>query len=521
MICFPEGNLSNGLIELPKLSDWPSKGRCALPAARSLRPGWSEFDRGECLKFEAADLRNAPDGHILNVREYSGSFRERSMAAPEKHDTHRKALSLNLENAVFGSFAEIGAGQEVARWFLRVGGASGTVAKTISAYDKEVSDQIYGAGTRYVSKPRLKAMLENEWTQLLQQLEASRGADTKFFAFVDTISARNYAGTNDCHGWMGLRFLEEPGGTPNDVILHLNLRDPTNLHQQEAVGILGVNLIYAAFHELASMEEFLRSLFEGLGLQRMEIDCIEWSGHAFAQWNRDEVHAFLVVGGYAEAVVFPVDDEPVPPNELLYKRALVLAPGRFEDVSDLYASLIRDTLAELPEDEIKESKGGLGLFCLSAVGSDTSKDKCQEILDHVALLRRLGYGVMLFRARELYKMSAFANRYTRSRIHFAIGLTVLIRILADGYTDLQGAVLEGIARLFAQNVRLSVYPMAVEDLRRRAEGARLTGWKWNETDGIVTADNLHPSAPLDSLYQYLLESEFVLVGNRTPVRTGQ
>jgi hypothetical protein len=439
------------------------------------------------------------------------------MAEPEKLDTHRKALSLNLDSKIFGSFAEIGAGQEVARWFLRVGGASGTVAKTISAYDKEVSDQLYGTGTRYVSKPRLKAMLESEWTQLLQQLQASRGADTRFFAFVDTISARNYEGTNDCHGWMGLRFLEAPEGTPSDLILHLNLRDSSNVHQQEAVGVLGVNLVYAAYHALASAEALLQSLFEGLGLQRVEIDCIDWSGPAFAKWNRDEVHAFLVVGGYAEAVVFPADDQLIPPNELLYKRALVLAPGRFDDVSDLHANLIRDTLAQLPEDEIKESKGGLGLFCLSAARSNTPRETAvKEILEHVVLLRRLGYGVMLFSARELYKMSVFANRYTKSRIHFGIGLTVLVRLLADGYNDLPGSILEGLARLFTQNVRLSVYPMPAEELRRRANSAGLTAWKWKETDGIVTADNLHPSGPLDSLYQYLLGTRSILVGNRTP-----
>jgi hypothetical protein len=440
------------------------------------------------------------------------------MPEREKHDTHHKALSINLDGTVFGSFAEIGAGQEVARWFLRVGGASGTVAKTISAYDKEVSDQLYGPGTRYVSKPRLQAMLESEWTQLLKQLQDRRGADTKFFCFVDTISARNYAGTNDCHGWMGLRFLQEAGGAPNEVILHLNHRDPSNLQQQEAAGILGVSLLYAAHHALASADEFLRSLFENLGLQRVEIDCMEWSGPAFNQWSRDGVHALLVVGGYAEAVVFPADKQLTPPNELLYKRALVLAPGRFDDVTDLHANLIRDTLAQLPDEEIRESKGGLGLFCLSAEsGSIQDRDACiKEILEHVVQLQKLGYGVMLFRAQELYTMSAFANRYTKSRIHFAIGLTVLVRVLADSYNDLAGAVLEGIARLFTQNVRLSVYPMAAEELQKRATAAGLTGWTWKEMDGMVTADNVHPSGPLDSLYQYLLGNELIFVANRAP-----
>jgi hypothetical protein len=432
------------------------------------------------------------------------------MPENEKFDAHQKALSLNLDATIFGSFAEIGAGQEVARWFLRVGGASGTVAKTISAYDKEVSDQLYGAGTRYVSKPRLQAMLESEWEQLLAQLRATRGANTRFFAFVNTISARNYGGTNDCHGWVGLRFQRQPGEVPNDVILHINLMDPSNVQQQEAVGILGVNLIYAAYHAHASAEEFLASIFDELELQRVEIDCLEMRGPVFAGWKQDEVHAYLVVGGYAEAVVFPVDNQLAPSNELLYKRALVLAPGRFDSVTSLHADLIRDTLAQLPGEELKESKGGFGLFCLSVAGSSAAEVSAEEILQRVVMLQKLGYGVMLFRAQELYKMSAFANRYTKSQIHFAIGLTVLLRILQDSYKELAGALLEGIARLFRQNVRLCVYPMTVEELRTRLTVDQLTGWRWKEADGMVSADNLHPAGAVDSLYQYLLETKSIL-----------
>ena len=439
------------------------------------------------------------------------------MSAQEKHDTHHKALSINLDGTIFGSFAEIGAGQEVARWFLRVGGASGTVAKTISAYDKEVSDQLYGAGTRYVSKPRLKAMLGIEWEQLLGQLAASRGADTKFFSFVDTVSARNYAGTNDCHGWVGLRFLVGAGQTPNDVILHVNLRDPSNLRQQEAMGILGVNLIYAAHYALGSPEEFLASIDEDLGLHRLEIDCVELHGQAFVSWDSDRLQALLVAGGYAEAVVFPADDQFVPPNELLYKRALVLAPGRFDNVDQLHAHLIRDTQAQLPQEELKESKGALGLFCLSTsrTRAENTQMSVQEIVEHVSNLKRLGYGVMIFRARELYKMSEYANRYTKLRIHFAIGLSVLVRVFEDSYRDLSGTLLEGVARLFAQNVRLSVYPVASADLQRLTRG--LSGWSWDEKNGLVSAEDVRPPKPLDSLYQYLLGTEFVLPGK--PLRS--
>jgi hypothetical protein len=434
------------------------------------------------------------------------------MSENEKADTHQKALSLNLDGTIFGSFAEIGAGQEVARWFLRVGGASGTVAKTISAYDKEVSDQLYGTGTRYVSRTRVQTMLESEWEQLLAQLQATRGANTRFFTFVDTISARNYAGTNDCHGWVGLRFLRQPGEASNDVILHLNLMDSSNLQQQEAVGILGVNLIYATYHAFSSAKKFLASVFDELGLQRVEIDCLEWSGPAFADWNRDEVHAFLVTGGYAEAVVFPADNQLTPPNELLYKRALVLAPGRFDNATSLHANLIEDTLDELPGELLNESKGGLGLFCLSIADSSSpgSEESVELSLQNVVTLQKLGFGVMLFRDQRLYAMSAFANRYTKSRIHFAIGLSVLLRILQDSYKELTGTLLEGISRLFRQNVRLCVYPMTVEELRGRVTADQLTGWRWKETDGVVSADNVHPAGAVDSLYQYLLESKFIL-----------
>ena len=434
------------------------------------------------------------------------------MSTSEKIGTHQKALSLNLDLSIFGSFAEIGAGQEVARWFLRVGGASGMVAKTISAYDKEVSDDLYGSGSRYVSEPRLQAMLVNEWAQLLVQLHASRGATTKFFTFVDTISARNYAGTNECHGWVGLRFLQEPNGPPSQVILHINLLDPTNPQQQEAVGILGVNLVYAAFFHFGSPEEFLASVFEELSLARMEIDLVELDGPAFATWDRRDLHAFLVSGGFAEAVVFPADNRLAPPDEILYKKALVLVPGRFDTVGQMHAELIAGTLEPLPPEELGESKGGLGLFCLSIspTRSDQNPATAREIVKHVDDLQKRGYGVMVFRARELYAMSAFVNRYTKSRIHFAISLTVLVRVLQDNYLNLSGSLLEGIARLFQQNVRLTAYPMALADLQGRETMAGLTGWTWKENAGMIFPEDLHPPEPMNFLFRYLLASQFIL-----------
>ena len=227
------------------------------------------------------------------------------MAAIEKLDTHHKALTLNLDLSVFGSFAEIGAGQEVTRWFFIVGAASGTVAKTISAYDKEVSDDLYGAGSRYVSRQRLEAMLDREWAQLLNQLAKSRGSQTRFFSFVDTVSARNYAGTNEPHGWLGLRFQQQPGGQPNDILLHINLRDPTNLLQQEAIGILGVNLIYAAFYQLETTEHFLENLVQDVET-RIEIDYVDLHGPAFETWDQRALLVHLVCRGFARSSLLPI-----------------------------------------------------------------------------------------------------------------------------------------------------------------------------------------------------------------------
>ncbi len=434
------------------------------------------------------------------------------MATDAKIGTHQKALSINLDTSKFGSFAEIGAGQEVARWFLIVGAASGTVAKTISAYDKEVSDELYGRGTRYVSQQRLQAMMESEWTQLLGELQASRGATTKFFAFVDTVSARNFAGTNECHGWVGVRFQQMPGGPANDVVLHINLQDPTNVQQQAAVGILGVNLIYAVFHQMGSAKEFLECIFEDLGLERMEIDFVDWRGPAFDGWDNGQLHAMLVTNGYAEAVAFAADGSVAPPTEHLYKKALVLAPGMFERVSELHGQLIERTLAQVPKEEIGQSKGTMGMFCLSShpINDGTDTPTPESVVHHVSELQKLGYGTIFFRARELYTMSEYVSRYTKSRVYFAVGLSVMIYALQDRYRNLEGALLEGVARLFSQNVRLGVYPMTEEALQARLEALGATEWKYRVRNGLVFAEDLQPTEPVEHLFRYLLACGFIM-----------
>jgi hypothetical protein len=439
------------------------------------------------------------------------------MPSTEKLDTHHKALTLNLDAGAFGSFAEIGAGQEVSHWFFVVGGASATVAKTISAYDKEVSDDLYGSGSRYVSRQRLEAMLDNEWAQLLAQLSKTRGPHTRFFSFVDTVSARNFAGTNDAHGWVGLRFQLQPGGPPNDVLLHINMRDPSNVLEQEAIGILGVNLIYTAFYELQTEESFLAGLAQDVVKGRIEIDYMDLRGPAFEGWDRRTLLAHLVSAGFAEAAFFPSKGPSVPPTETLYKKAVVLAPGYFghgdPSHSQVHMRLLASAVQELQKELGEKAVAPAGFFCLTAAPL-TRGEPVPEVPD---LLRRIdallvaGGDVILFRERELYHMKALVNRYTQAPVRFVSGLSLIIRAFDDVYSNLDGGHLEALGRLFAQNVRIYAYPMTATDLQESLKGIpSAAAWEWSETNGMVSATQLRHAPPLGHLFAYLLASNFLV-----------
>jgi len=444
------------------------------------------------------------------------------MSSTERLDTHRKALTVNLDASTFGSFAEIGAGQEVARWFLVVGGASGTVAKSISAYDKEVSDSLYGTGSRYVSRERLEAMLETEWTQLLGQLDKARGKDKRFFSFVDTVSARNYAGTNEAHGWLGLRFQSRPDGEPSDILLHINMRDSSNVLQQEAIGILGVNLLYAVFYQLQTKESFFEGLSHDVAMERIEIDCVDFRGPAFASWDRPALLAYLVHAGLAEAVCFSPSGAPLPPNEFLHNKAVVLAPGYFGHVdpghAQIHAQMLAAGIQELHR-ELGESTP-IGCFCLSAapIAAQESAPEISDLLTRTNALLAQGGDVLLFRERELYNMTALVNRYTKAPLRFIVGLSLLIRAFDDPYFNLEGRLLEALARLLAQNVRIYAYPMTAIDLQEAIKVFSTIDLECNETRGWVSAEQLRFTPPLGHLYAYLLASNF-LVPMRVPAKS--
>jgi hypothetical protein len=446
------------------------------------------------------------------------------MTDAQKLDTHHKALTLNLAASTFGSFAEIGAGQEVARWFLKVGGASGTVAKTISAYDKEVSDDLYGSGSRYVSKQRLEAMLDKEWSDLQTQLSKTRGPQTRFFSFANTIEARNYAGTNDPHGWIGLRFQLQPGGPPNHIVLHINLRDPVNALQQEAIGILGVNLIFAAFYQLQTKQSFFEEVAEDVVRERIEIDFVEARGPAFSGWDQQTLQAYLVRAGFAEAVCFTSNGTAIPPREALHKKAAVLAPGSFSHVDTAHAQIHIHLLAagvqELRKELGEAVAAPIGFFCLTAAAFEPGAPtpEIPDLLRRINALLGQGGDVLLFREPQLYAMTGLVNRYTSAPVRFIVGLSLLIRAFEDAYGNLEGRRFEALARLFAQNVRIYAYSMTLADLREWLKDNSAASWEWSETNGLLTANELRHKPPLGHLYSYLLASKF-LVSIETPARS--
>src|SRR5215471_17678167 len=261
---------------------------------------------------------------------------------PEKLDTGQKARQINLDAKRYGTFAEIGAGQEVARWFFRVGGAAKTVAKTISAYDMAVSDAIYGPTDRYVSRRRLKAMLDYEYDLLLERLEDKRGATTAFFAFANTVTTRREEG----HGWLGIKFQAEPGADPSEIYIHVRMLDKENVRQQEALGVIGVNLIHGTVYLHKDSDSLIRALLDNLTWERVEVDMIRFAGPAFAKVDNRLMALQLVKEGLTEAAMFTAQGEAIQWAEVLYNKPTLVLRGSFRPVTKATLDVLERALEE-------------------------------------------------------------------------------------------------------------------------------------------------------------------------------
>jgi hypothetical protein len=432
-------------------------------------------------------------------------------------DAHGKALSLNLASSIYGTLAEIGAGQEVARWFLSVGAASGTVATTISAYDKTVSDDIYGAGTRYVSKERLLAMLDWEYNLLLNRLSSSRGKDTRFFVFADTVAARNYQGTNEQHGWLGIRFQTEPGSQPSQMLLHVNLWDSNAQAQQQAIGILGVNLIYAAFHQRSNIDTFLAGLFDELSRARIEIDVIELNGPAFADPDAQTWCLALLRFQMAHAIVFDAAGQVLEPSGLLRKRPLLVMRGSFSHPELFSSDLFQAANRQLTAEGAPLERTPATLFELTT--HPLSREEALAPPDMLACIRQLTMRgpVIVTDYAETYLLGEYLRRYSTEAVRFILSVAGAAKIMHEKfYQALPGAMLEGVGKLLATNVKLYIAPMPLEAFRDAVgelDGA--IGIK-ESVQGQVTLDDLMASGPSHHLFEYLRASGRVVALEQLP-----
>lgn len=381
--------------------------------------------------------------------------------------TKQKALAINLDPEIYGSLAEIGAGQDVAANFFKAGGSSGTIAKTMSAYDMIFSDAIYGAEKkkRYVSEHRLIAMLEKEYGLLIERLAAQRGATTTFFAFSDTISALNYQKTNAGHGWMGVRFQLKPEAQFNDVVLHVKLLDNDNSLQQQAAGILGVNLIYACFNYHQNLTMFLLSLLDDLTKDRIQIDMISFEGPDFAKVDNRLMSLHLVKHGFSDAAVFGPDGKNQQPSEVLYKKHIVVVRGRFRPVINVHMDMLNTGVKQFSQEPDVDKENivvltELTLQSLKERNADLTADiDEQDFLDRVDILCAMGQTVMISNFHEYYKLVAYLSTITKLKIGMVLGYPNLEYIFSeDHYQDLPGGILESFATLFSRKVKLFIYP---------------------------------------------------------------
>jgi hypothetical protein len=438
---------------------------------------------------------------------------------PAALDTNAKALRINLDQAHYGTFAEIGGGQEASRWFFRVGGAAGTVAKTISAYDMTVSDAIYGHGERYVSRARAVSMLDHEHSLITERLAVKRGDSTAFFAFADTVATRSFKGDNEAHGWIGLRFQHAPGTPPSQLLLHVALQEPSAQLQQHSLGVLGVNTLYAAFYLRTDRNEFFASLFDDIPPDALHIDVAELEGPAFP-WNTSpgEVATQLLAHRLTPAVAFDETGRMDQPSSALRTRGLLVyrtaphsANPELHAMLDSAAALLR---AEAPE---VEPLPVLECSC-NAADADPRTDAPLNICAEFASIVGPGHATLLTAFTENFRLSTYLRRLTTFPIRYVIGIDHLVAILRSRfYNAIDGGILEGLGRLLAPDTRLYVYAMPPALLRSRlARHAIDESFCTFPEKPLVTIDDLCIAPPTGHLLAFLRDAGWIKAALPTP-----
>ena len=399
-----------------------------------------------------------------------------------------KALRINLNEHIYGTFAEIGAGQEVARHFFRVGGASGTIAKTISAYDKNFSDNIYGEDEdgRYVTETRLSKMLNHEMQLLENRIPRSENPNKMFFTYANTVTTIDFAKKFKGHGWMGIRFQTGPDKEFSEITLHVRFHQTEARFQQESLGIMGANLIYGAFYKHSEPKKLLKYLYDHIDKDAIEIDTINFSGPNFEEVDNRLMSLQLVKKGMTEAVMFNPSGNNILPARELYKKNILALRGSFRPVTKVNIDMFEKSLEVfLKEREVDENKTvvifEITLSNLTSQGEIDEKD----FMDRAMLLCSLGHIVMISNFKEYYRLVDYLSQYTKKQMALAMGVNSFVEIFDENYyTDLSGGILEAFGKMFYNNLKVYLYPMK------------------DEKGAIVTSNNLKLHPRMKDFYKF-------------------
>ena len=409
----------------------------------------------------------------------------------------QKALEVNLNPETYGTFAEVGAGQEVVRHFFRAGGASGTIAKAMSAYDKDFSDAIYGkeANGRYVCESRLKNMINHEYGLITERLNREKHPNKRFFSFANNVETINFSKTNDGHGWMGLRFQLCPNSKPNDVILHYLLHEREAKQQQESAGILGVNLLHGCMFHSDNPKMIIKKLFDNISKGHIEINMIQMNGPDFDYVDNRLLSLYLVRERMTDAVIFSPDGVNLQPSDVLYKKNILAIRGSFRPVTKVNIDMIKNGYNKfiLENRVCKEDLQVLFEITLSNLSSEGEIDE-QDFLDRADILCSLGQTVLISNYQRYYKLLDYFSRFTKKRMGIIMGVPNLKQIFEEKYyRHLSGGILEAFGRMFNRDLKIYLYPY-----QKQKEGQ------------ITNSKNINIHPRFRSLYEYLIFNQRII-----------
>ena len=409
----------------------------------------------------------------------------------------QKALEVNLNPETYGTFAEVGAGQEVVRHFFRAGGASGTIAKAMSAYDKDFSDAIYGkeVNGRYVCESRLKNMINHEYGLITERLNREKHPNKRFFSFANNVETINFSKTNDGHGWMGLRFQLCPNSKPNDVILHYLLHEREAKQQQESAGILGVNLLHGCMFHSDNPKMIIKKLFDNISKGHLEINMIQMNGPNFDYVDNRLLSLYLVKERMTDAVIFSPDGVNLQPSDVLYKKNILAIRGSFRPVTKVNIDMIKNGYNKfILENRVnKEDLQVLFEITLSNLSSEGEIDE-QDFLDRADILCSLGQTVLISNYQRYYKLLDYFSRFTKKRMGIIMGVPNLKQIFEEKYyRHLSGGILEAFGRMFNRDLKIYLYPY-----QKQREGE------------ITNSKNINIHPRFRSLYDYLIFNQRII-----------